>query len=160
MNFFAMPTLKNDRACFFSPISINPLRGLNETFDRARIGMAKVGSFARSAAVMTIGHSDEFLSTAPFLFSACRHRGLFLADAAVFGFERSTPFLLDVASALLVEQGHLIALAARPSRVTLVLVSSSLPADFRAWARMAPRSSPPRDLTRRPGPAVSSAAST
>ncbi len=54
MNFLAMPTLKNDRACFLSPIVINPLRGLNETFDRARMGMENVGSFERSAAVMTM----------------------------------------------------------------------------------------------------------
>ena len=67
MNFFAMPTLKNERACFLSPISIRPLRSLKDTFDRARIGIANVGSFDRSAAVMTMSARPiNFFSTAPF----------------------------------------------------------------------------------------------
>src|SRR6476620_8619052 len=64
MNFLAMPTLKNERACFLWPISISPLRSLNETFDSARIGMAKVGSFDRSAAVTTMSAMPiSFFST-------------------------------------------------------------------------------------------------
>src|SRR5438552_2267704 len=53
MNFLAIPTLKNERACFRLPISIIPLRGLNDTFESARIGIANVGSFERWAAATT-----------------------------------------------------------------------------------------------------------
>jgi len=54
MNFLAMPTLKNERACFLWPISIRPFRSLNDTFDSARMGMANVGSLDRSAAEITM----------------------------------------------------------------------------------------------------------
>src|SRR5262249_48605082 len=64
MNFLAMPTLKNERACFLLPISIRPLRSLNDTFDRARIGIARLGSFDRSAAVTTTSaRPTSFFST-------------------------------------------------------------------------------------------------
>src|SRR6476469_3046309 len=47
-----------------------PLRALNETFDKARIGMAKVGSFERSAAVTTMSAIPmSFFSTALVFFS-------------------------------------------------------------------------------------------
>src|SRR5215467_5635216 len=69
MNFLAMPTLKNERACFLLPISIRPLRSLNDTFDRARIGIANVGSFDRSAAVTTTSAKPtSFFSTGVALF--------------------------------------------------------------------------------------------
>ena len=69
MNFFAIPTLKNDRVCFFSPISISPLRGLNDTFDKARIGISNVGSLARCAAAMTTSAiPTSFFPTAPVFF--------------------------------------------------------------------------------------------
>src|SRR5438552_13589428 len=53
MNFLAIATLKNDRACFRLPISIRPLRSLNSTFESARTGIAMVGSLRFSAAVIT-----------------------------------------------------------------------------------------------------------
>src|SRR2546426_11824155 len=53
MNFLAIPTLKNDRACFRLPISIRPLRSLKVTFDSERIGIVSVGSLSRSAAWFT-----------------------------------------------------------------------------------------------------------
>src|SRR5438445_13365306 len=65
MNFLAIPTLKNDRACFRLPISIKPLRSLNSTFDSARIGIAMVGSLRFSAAVITRSATPtSFFSTA------------------------------------------------------------------------------------------------
>src|SRR5207249_6758866 len=53
MNFLAIATLKNDRACFRLPISIRPLRSLNSTIESARTRIAKVGSLRFSAAVIT-----------------------------------------------------------------------------------------------------------
>ena len=57
-------------ACFFFPISSRPLRSLNVTFDRARIGIAIVGSLACCAAAITrSARPINFFSTAPFLVS-------------------------------------------------------------------------------------------
>src|SRR6185295_762750 len=67
MNLLAMPMLKNDRACFLSPISSKPLRSLKVTFERARIGISIVGSFARCAAEITRSASPiNLFSTIPF----------------------------------------------------------------------------------------------
>jgi hypothetical protein len=64
MNFFAMPTLKKARACFRGPISIMPLRSLKVTFARDRIGIEKVGSCRRCAAVTTMSaRPTSFFST-------------------------------------------------------------------------------------------------
>ena len=83
MNFLAIPTLKNERACFFSPISIKPSRGLKETFDRARMGMENVGSLERSAAVMTMSARPiSFLSTTVVFLVLVAIRVLFLSLAA------------------------------------------------------------------------------
>src|SRR5262245_60403427 len=65
MNFFAMPTLKNVRSCFLRPISIMPLRGLNDTFESARIGISNAGSFERWAAVMTTSAIPTSLVSTP-----------------------------------------------------------------------------------------------
>ncbi len=68
MNFLAMPTLKNDRACFRFPISIRPRRWLKVTLDRDRTGIASVGSFRRWAAVITTSATlMSFFSTAVIL---------------------------------------------------------------------------------------------
>src|SRR2546423_8271457 len=65
MNFLAIATLKNDRACFRLPISIRPLRSLNSTFESARTGIAMVGSLRFSAAVITRSATPtSFFSTA------------------------------------------------------------------------------------------------
>ena len=65
MNFLAMPTLKNERACLRLPISSSPLRSLKLTLDRARTGMAMVGSLRRWAAVITRSATPtSFFSTA------------------------------------------------------------------------------------------------
>src|SRR5437899_12640010 len=53
MNFLAIPTLKNDRACLRRPSSIRPLRSSNVTLESERTGIARVGSFRRCAASMT-----------------------------------------------------------------------------------------------------------
>src|SRR2546422_176370 len=65
MNFLAIATLKNDRACFRLPISIRPLRSLKFTFDSERTGIAMVGSLRFSAAVITRSATPtSFFSTA------------------------------------------------------------------------------------------------
>ena len=65
MNFLAMPTLKNERACLRLPISSTPLRSLKVTFDSDRMGMASVGSLLRWAAVITVSATPiSFFSTA------------------------------------------------------------------------------------------------
>src|SRR5438552_11270859 len=65
MNFLAIPTLKNDRACFRFPISIKPLRSLKFTFESERTGIAMVGSLRRAAASITRSATlTSFFSTA------------------------------------------------------------------------------------------------
>src|SRR2546425_3436249 len=65
MNFLAIATLKNDRACFRLPISIRPLRSLKFTFDSERTGIAMVGSLRFSAAAITRSATPtSFFSTA------------------------------------------------------------------------------------------------
>src|SRR5262245_33960679 len=88
MNFFAMPTLKNVRSCFLRPISIMPLRGLNDTFESARIGISNAGSFERWAAVMTTSAIPTSLVSTPpaaFRFFALGAGSVFVSPpAAVF----------------------------------------------------------------------------
>src|SRR5437588_277662 len=84
MNFLAIPTLKNDRACFPLPISIMPLCSLNVTFDRERTGMARVGSLRRSAAVITVSATPtSFFSTALFVFPFFRVMMLPISSSAL-----------------------------------------------------------------------------
>src|SRR5688500_20310711 len=65
MNFLAIATLKNERACLRFPISSRPRRSLNVMFDSARTGIARVGSFCRWAAATTRSATPtSFLSTA------------------------------------------------------------------------------------------------
>src|SRR5204862_6916859 len=65
MNFLAIPTLKNDRACLRLPISIRPLRSLKVTFESERTGIVSVGSLRRSAAWITTSATPiSFFSTA------------------------------------------------------------------------------------------------
>src|SRR5437868_10594116 len=65
MNFLAIATLKNERACLRLPSSMRPLRSLKVTFDRARTGMANVGSRRRCAASTTTSAMPiSFFSTA------------------------------------------------------------------------------------------------
>src|SRR5262245_24643204 len=69
MNFLAMPTLKNVRSCFFLPISIMPLRVLNDTFESARMGISNAGSFERwAAAITTSAMPTSLVSTPPAAF--------------------------------------------------------------------------------------------
>ena len=69
MNFLAMPTLKNVRACFLRPISMMPRFSLKFTLARLRTGIERVGSWLRCAAVMTRSAMPmSFFSTAPLLF--------------------------------------------------------------------------------------------
>ena len=70
MNFFAMPTLKNVRACFRLPISMMPRLALKLTLARLRTGIDRVGSLLRSAAVITASATlMSFFSTAPIFFT-------------------------------------------------------------------------------------------
>src|ERR1044071_1115015 len=69
MNFFAMPTLKNERACLRLPISIRPRFSSKVMLARLRTGIDKVGSWLRCAAPITTSATPiSFFSTAPFLF--------------------------------------------------------------------------------------------
>src|SRR5262245_36395786 len=66
MNFLAMPTLKNARACLRLPISMMPRFSLKLTLARLRTGMERVGSLLRSAAPITTSATPtSFFSTAP-----------------------------------------------------------------------------------------------
>src|SRR6185503_1582778 len=70
MNFFAMPTLKNERACFRLPISIRPRFSSKVMLARLRTGIDRVGSWLRCAAPITTSATPiRFFSTAPFFFS-------------------------------------------------------------------------------------------
>src|SRR5947209_9623355 len=89
MNFLAIATLKNDRACFRLRRSIRPLRSLNSTFESERTGIAIVGSLRFSAAVITRSATPtSFFSTAVgfrgFLAMRARYR-FFLRPARRFG---------------------------------------------------------------------------
>src|SRR5215472_9610935 len=111
MNFLAMPTLKNVRSCFFLPISIMPLRSLNDTFESARIGIANAGSFeCWAAATTTSAMPTSLVSTPPATFR-------FLA--------------LGAGSALVLAPAvFFVALA-------LAMLSSALPSDRLLRARLA-----------------------
>src|SRR2546422_10973002 len=96
MNFLAIPTLKNDRACFRLPISISPLRWLKVTFERERTGIARGGSLRRwAAAITTSATPRSFFSTALVLrgFWAMGVSYAFLRRASGVGFP-SVPRLL------------------------------------------------------------------
>src|SRR4030095_8923406 len=70
MNFLAIPTLKNVRACFLRPISMMPRFSLKLTLARLRTGIESAGSLLRCAAVMTTSATPtRFFSTAPLFFS-------------------------------------------------------------------------------------------
>src|SRR5262245_51983644 len=100
MNFLAMPTLKKVRSCFLPPISIMPLRVLNDTFESARIGIAKAGSFERwAAAITTSAIPTSLVSTFPAVF-------FFFAPGALVVVVASPPvvffaFVLAMASSVL-----------------------------------------------------------
>src|SRR5262245_18086935 len=88
MNFVAMPTLKSVRSCILRPISIMPLRSLNDTFESARIGIANAGSFECWAAAMTTSAIPTSLVSTPpagFRFFALGAGGVLVsAPPAVF----------------------------------------------------------------------------
>src|SRR5215831_11406724 len=70
MNFFAIPTLKNVRACLRLPSSMIPRCALKVTLARLRTGMDSVGSLLRSAAVITVSATlTSFFSTSPEAFA-------------------------------------------------------------------------------------------
>src|SRR5262245_5282422 len=69
MNFLAIPTLKNVRACFLRPISMMPRFSLTLTLARLRTGIESAGSWLRCAAVITTSATPtSFFSTAPLFF--------------------------------------------------------------------------------------------
>src|SRR6266550_6467520 len=69
MNFLAIPTLKNVRACFLRPISMRPRFSSKVTLAKLRTGIERVGSLLRCAAVITrSAMPTSFFSTAPLLF--------------------------------------------------------------------------------------------
>src|SRR3970040_758751 len=73
MNFLAMPTLKNVRACFLRPISMMPRFSLNVTLARLRTGIDSAGPLLRSAAAITMSATPmSFFSTAPLFFGFFR----------------------------------------------------------------------------------------
>src|SRR5574341_1476262 len=73
MNFLAIPTLKNVRACLRLPISMMPRFSSKVTLARLRTGIASVGSLLRSAAVITASATPtSFFSTAPLLLAFFR----------------------------------------------------------------------------------------
>src|SRR5207302_321004 len=73
MNFFAIPTLKNVRACFRLPISMMPRFSLKLMLARLRTGIDRVGSRRSSAAVITTSATPtSFFSTAPDVFALAR----------------------------------------------------------------------------------------
>ena len=66
MNFLAIPTLKNERACLRLPSSMMPRFSLKLMLARLRTGIASVGSRLRSAAATTASATlMSFFSTAP-----------------------------------------------------------------------------------------------
>src|SRR6266849_6929842 len=73
MNFLAIPTLKNVRACLRLPSSMMPRLALKFTLARLRTGIDSVGSLLRSAAVITASATlTSFFSTAPVFFGLAR----------------------------------------------------------------------------------------
>src|SRR5690349_23463127 len=71
MNFLAMPTLKNVRACLRRPSSMMPRLALKLTLASLRIGIARVGSWLFSAATITVSATPtSFFSTGPTLLAA------------------------------------------------------------------------------------------
>src|SRR5262245_37135118 len=98
MNFLAMPTLKNVRACFLRPISMMPRFSLKLTLARLRTGIESAGSLLRCAAVITTSATPtSFFSTTPLLFgffcaiafpdllaAFCAGSGLFKIQAHLF----------------------------------------------------------------------------
>src|SRR5262245_54576891 len=75
MNFFAIPTLKNVRACLRLPSSMMPRFSLKLTLARLRTGIASAGSLLRWAAVITTSATPmSFFSTTPGFFDRAMTR--------------------------------------------------------------------------------------
>src|SRR6266404_4675067 len=84
MNFLAIPTLKNVRACLRLPSSMMPRFSLKLTLARLRTGIARVGSLLFSAAVITRSATlMSFFSTAPVLLAFSLAMGSILPRSAL-----------------------------------------------------------------------------
>src|SRR4029077_2549174 len=89
MNFLAIPTLKNVRACLRLPSSMMPRFSLKLTLARLRTGIARVGSLLFSAAVITRSATlMSFFSTAPVLLAFSLAMGSILPRSALRGLRR------------------------------------------------------------------------
>src|SRR5712672_3231133 len=87
MNFLAIPTLKNVRACLRLPSSMMPRFSLKLTLARLRTGIARVGSLLFSAAVITRSATlMSFFSTTPVLLAFALAMGSILPRSALRGF--------------------------------------------------------------------------
>ncbi len=83
MNFLAMPTLKNVRACLRLPISMMPRFSLKLTLARLRTGIDSAGSRLRSAAVITMSATPtSFFSTGPIFFGVAPAMARSIASCA------------------------------------------------------------------------------
>src|SRR2546428_10203992 len=110
MNFLAIPTLKNDRACLRRPSSIRPLRSSNVTLESERTGIAGVGSFRRCAASMTRSATPTSFFSTVLTFRA------FAAIGVSYPFpRRERAFDLAVGWALLGLRSIVRPCAARPA---------------------------------------------
>src|SRR5260370_10363807 len=84
MNFLAIPTLKNVRACLRLPSSMMPRFSLKLTLARLRTGIARVGSLLFSAAVITRSATlMSFFSTGPVLLAFALAMGSILSRSAL-----------------------------------------------------------------------------
>src|SRR5216683_4661885 len=84
MNFLAIPTLKNVRACLRLPSSMMPRFSLKLTLARLRTGIARVGSLLFSAAVITRSATlMSFFSTGPVLLAFSLAMGSILPRSAL-----------------------------------------------------------------------------
>src|SRR6202158_257167 len=89
MNFLAIPTLKNVRACLRLPSSMIPRFSLKLTLARLRTGIARVGSLLFSAAVITRSATlMSFFSTTPVLLAFALAMGSILPRSALRGLRR------------------------------------------------------------------------
>src|SRR5215813_1267857 len=85
MNFLAMPTLKNVRACLRLPISMMPRFSLKLMLARLRTGMVSVGSLLRSAAVITVSATPTSFFSTTALFVPFAMRPLLLLSLGGLG---------------------------------------------------------------------------
>src|ERR1041385_7084480 len=135
MNFFAMPTLKNERACLRLPSSIRPRFSSKLMLARLRIGIENVGSLLRSAAVMTVSAMPmSFFSTTPLVFafflamivsSVTKFLLLFWKYCLNLWVHLFNPFVLSLSKDSLITFSIAQAALSRPTHDVLMLPSFS-----------------------------------